>query len=66
MDNVLICRDCEYRYACFDCRPLAKASAGETAEYLSAPPARCTYNPYTGQWAQGVWKLDEKGEPFMI
>ena len=64
MDNVLICRDCEYRYACFDCRPLAKASAGETAEYLSAPPARCTYNPYTGQWAQGVWKLDEKGEPF--
>ena len=41
-DQVDICRDCEYRYICTDCRafvtdPLAK-------------PAKCTYDPYTGEW----------------
>ena len=23
-DNVLVCRDCEYRYVCFDCRPMSE------------------------------------------
>ncbi len=37
-DKIETCQDCEYRYACFDCR--AKA------ESLTSKPADCWYNPY--------------------
>lgn len=63
-DNVLVCQDCEYRYACFDCRPLSTGSNQDYGEYLSAPYPRCTYNPYTGEWAKGVWRVNESGEPY--
>lgn len=63
-DNVLVCQDCEYRYVCFDCRPLSEGANQGRGNYLSAPYPRCTYNPYTGEWAKGVWRVDEKGESF--
>lgn len=48
-DSVLVCRDCEYRYICFDCRPLSEGASAGNAGYLEAPYPRCTYNPYTGE-----------------
>ncbi|MBU0997974.1 radical SAM protein [Patescibacteria group bacterium] len=63
-DNVLVCQDCEYRYACFDCRPLSEGANQGNGQYLTAPYPRCTYNPYTGEWAKGVWRVNEKGEPY--
>lgn len=63
-DNVMVCRDCEYRYVCFDCRPLSEAAAQGNADYLHAPYPRCTYNPYTGEWAKGVWRVDDSGKPW--
>ena len=63
-DNVQICKDCEYRYVCFDCRPLAASASGDNADFHSAPPPYCTYNPYTGEWAAGTWKTSESGEPY--
>jgi radical SAM protein with 4Fe4S-binding SPASM domain len=48
-DQVTICRDCEYRYACHDCRPLAYAQGGD----LYAKSPRCLYDPYRGQWRKG-------------
>lgn len=42
------CKDCEYRYACTDCRPLAQGS--DPARSWFAPSPACSYNPYTGQW----------------
>ncbi len=62
-DDILVCQDCEYRYVCFDCRPLAKATSDQ-GDRKNAPNPRCTYNPYTGQWGGGTWKLDQAGEPF--
>lgn len=47
-DCVEKCRDCEYRYACHDCRPLAQG-ADPSKNWLSASPG-CSYNPYTGKW----------------
>lgn len=44
-DQIDVCRDCEFRYVCVDCRA-----------YLSRPedryskPARCGYDPYTARW----------------
>ncbi|MBU0572372.1 radical SAM protein [Patescibacteria group bacterium] len=63
-DNVLVCQDCEYRYACFDCRPLAEGANQNQGEYFSAPYPRCTYNPYRGEWAKGAWRLNGEGKPY--
>ncbi|MCE5286853.1 MAG: radical SAM protein [Pelosinus sp.] len=47
-DQVEKCRDCEYRYACSDCRPLAQGS--DPDKRWLACSAGCLYNPYTGIW----------------
>ena len=41
------CKDCEFRYACKDCRPLGKSVNGNL--YQKNP--RCCYNPYDGEWS---------------
>lgn len=54
-DSILVCQDCEYRYVCSDCRPLA-ADTYQTEDAFSCyPNPRCTYNPYTGVWGKGIW-----------
>lgn len=45
-DKVEFCKDCEYRYSCKDCRPIAFAKNGN----IFAQTYRCTYNPYNGEW----------------
>lgn len=46
-DQVAVCRDCEYRYACGDCRPMAAAGGDSHAQ-----TARCTYDPRRGDWGR--------------
>lgn len=43
-DQVEVCRDCEYRYICTDCR--AFTTGGDP----HGKPAKCAYDPYTGEW----------------
>lgn len=64
-DLVLVCQDCEYRYGCHDCRPLASGS-NRGNNFNNAPAARCTYNPYTGQWGEGLWRLDSDNNPIYL
>ncbi len=47
-DYIPKCKDCEYRYACPDCRPLAQGLDSKNNWY--ATPAECSYNPYLGNW----------------
>lgn len=63
-DDVLVCQDCEYRYVCADCRPISEAVNEGRGAFLTAPYPRCTYNPYTGEWGGGTWRLNEQGEPY--
>jgi len=44
-DEVEVCRDCEFRYICTDCRGYTKG------ERKYGKPAKCSYDPYTGEWA---------------
>ncbi|CEQ18958.1 radical SAM/SPASM domain-containing protein [Paraclostridium sordellii] len=44
--KVNVCKDCEFRFACKDCRPLGISIKGSI---LDKSP-RCTYNPYCGEW----------------
>jgi len=46
LDDVEVCKDCEYRYACFDCRALPYS----ITKNLFARSPNCNYDPYTGQW----------------
>lgn len=39
------CKDCEYRYACKDCRPLGLLNGG-----LYKKNSRCKYHPLIGKW----------------
>lgn len=43
-DKVTVCRDCEYRYTCYDCRPDSNNSP------VYSKPWNCTYDPYRGVW----------------
>lgn len=43
-DKIEACCDCEYRYACHDCRP-DSMSQGKYAK-----PWFCAYDPHTGEW----------------
>lgn len=43
-DNINICKDCEFRYACTDCRAFVKSPISKYSQ-----PIRCRYNPYICQ-----------------
>ncbi len=47
-DFIEICRDCEYRYGCFDCKPKSKKPL--MADDFFAKPQECSYDPYLGEW----------------
>jgi len=49
-DQIKICKDCEYKYACRDCRPLGIGICGD----LFDKNPRCTYNPHVGEWKEGI------------
>jgi len=43
-DKIKVCSDCEFRYACFDCRP------DTIKQDFYSKPFYCTYNPLKGEW----------------
>lgn len=40
-DNIEVCKDCEYRYVCKDCRPICAEK-----DNIYAKDKKCTYDPY--------------------
>ncbi|WP_299338728.1 grasp-with-spasm system SPASM domain peptide maturase [uncultured Psychroserpens sp.] len=44
-DDIDICKDCEFRYICTDCRAYV-----EDPENVKSKPLKCGYNPYKGEW----------------
>jgi SPASM domain peptide maturase of grasp-with-spasm system len=44
-DMIKKCRDCEFRYACTDCRAYL-----EDPRDILSKPLKCGYDPYTGTW----------------
>jgi SPASM domain peptide maturase of grasp-with-spasm system len=57
-DQIEVCKDCEFRYMCTDCRCFLKDS-----ENIYSQPAKCTYNPYIAKWAgeDGYVSVEECG-----
>lgn len=46
-DKIHVCKDCEFRYICTDCRAYV-----EDTEDIYSKPLKCGYNPYTGEWTE--------------
>jgi SPASM domain peptide maturase of grasp-with-spasm system len=44
-DQIAVCKDCEFRYICTDCRAYLT-----DASDLYSKPSKCTYDPYTAEW----------------
>ena len=44
-DKIKQCQECEFRYACSDCRAYL-----EDPDDLFSKPLKCGYNPYNGTW----------------
>ncbi len=45
-DHIDGCKDCEYRFACFDCRPDSNGKG------VYEKPWYCSYNPYNETWQE--------------
>ena len=57
-DQIDVCKDCEFRYMCTDCRAFIK-----DPENIYSQPAKCTYNPYICLWEgqEGYVPVEECG-----
>jgi SPASM domain peptide maturase of grasp-with-spasm system len=50
-DMISICKDCEFRHICTDCRAYTERNTFDGEIDLSKP-LKCGYNPYTNEWAE--------------
>lgn len=57
-NNIDVCKDCEFRYICTDCRCMIK-----DPNYHYSQPSKCKYNPYIGKWGdeEGYVPVEECG-----
>lgn len=46
-DKIHVCKDCEFRYICTDCRAYV-----EVPEDIFSKPFKCGYNPYISEWSE--------------
>ncbi|HXC05088.1 MAG TPA: grasp-with-spasm system SPASM domain peptide maturase, partial [Bacteroidia bacterium] len=46
-DKIRICKDCEFRYVCVDCRAYL-----ENPLDIYSKPLKCGYDPYTAEWEE--------------
>lgn len=50
-DDIMVCKDCEFRHVCTDCRAYL-----ENPEEDRSKPLKCGYNPYTCEWEE--WSIN--------
>ena len=57
-DNIEVCKDCEFRHICTDCRAFTDSNSRPNAR-----PSKCQYNPYISKWSheEGYKTLEECG-----
>ena len=51
-DDIQICKHCEFRYICTDCRAFIQ----DPSDMLSKP-AKCSYDPFLAKWQQNISKI---------
>ena len=51
-DQIEICKDCEFRYICTDCRAYTERTHTNKDGLDVSKPLKCGYDPYTGEWQE--------------
>ncbi len=51
-DEIEVCKDCEFRYICTDCRAYTEQTHTNKGELDISKPLKCGYDPYTGKWEE--------------
>ena len=51
-DKIEVCKDCEFRYICTDCRAYTEKTHTNEEGLDTSKPLKCGYNPYTGEWEE--------------
>jgi len=51
-DKIEVCKDCEFRYICTDCRAYTERTHENEKGLDTSKPLKCGYNPYTGEWEE--------------
>lgn len=51
-DSIEVCKDCEFRYICTDCRAYTEQTNTNKDSLDISKPLKCGYNPYTGEWQE--------------
>ena len=51
-DKIEICKDCEFRYICTDCRAYTERTHTNEQGLDISKPLKCGYNPSTGEWQE--------------
>ena len=54
-DQIEVCKDCEFRYICVDCRAYLT-----DANDLYSKPAKCGYDPYSAEWHPPLGRTSEE------
>lgn len=49
-DEIEVCKDCEFRYICTDCRAYTERNHNNDEQLDISKPLKCGYNPYKGEW----------------
>lgn len=53
-DHTEVCKDCEFRIICTDCRAYTQGTHTNENGLDSSKPLKCGYDPYTGTWQVGA------------
>ncbi|WP_262696837.1 grasp-with-spasm system SPASM domain peptide maturase [Chryseobacterium sp. 3008163] len=55
-DKIEVCKDCEFRYICTDCRAYTERTHEDKEGLDISKPLKCGYDPYTGEWEE--WSIN--------
>lgn len=51
-DSIEVCKDCEFRYICTDCRAYTEMTHKSEKGLDVSRPLKCGYNPYNNEWEE--------------
>lgn len=54
--QIAICKDCEFRYICTDCRAYTEKGIETSNDIDLSKPLKCGYDPYNGKWEE--WTIN--------
>lgn len=60
-DSIEVCKDCEFRYICTDCRVYTERTHIDENNFDFSKPLKCSYDPYTGNinsWTDDKSKIE--------